>query len=188
MQHPSRTARILLGAAAVAVALLLWLVVIPAGAPGELIEVVRRRARIGDAAMPALAALFIALGGGVLVFERGGPPILRTVPVWPTLFAAVVAAASLAFLYVGDALVALMRNVRPDLAEFRSLRTTLPWAWAPFVIGGAIVVAPLVIASEGLHVRRWLAAFAYGAVVALAIAAFLTLPFEDVLIPPQGDL
>jgi len=188
MPHPSRSARVMLGAAAIAVALLLWLIVIPAGAPGDMIEVVRRRARIGDSAMPSLAALFIALGGLVLVFERGGPPITRAVPVWPLLFAAVITAASLAFLHVGDGLVALMRTVWPDLADFRSLRTTLPWAWVPFVLGGALLVAPLMIASEHLHARRWPAAFAYGALVALAIATFLTLPFEDVLIPPQGDL
>jgi hypothetical protein len=178
----------MLGAGAIAVALALWLIIIPAGAPGEMIEVVRRRARIGDAAMPALAALFIAFGGLVLVFERGGTPILRAVPVWPALFAAVIAVASLAFLHVGDGIVAVARMVWPDLSDFRSLRMTLPWAWVPFIIGGALLIAPLVIASERLPARRGLAAFGFGAAVALAVAAFLTLPFEDVLIPPQGDL
>lgn len=188
MLHPNKSARVMLGATAIAVALLLWLVVIPAGAPGEMIEVVRRRARIGDSAMPSLAALFIALGGLVLILERGGPPFLKAVPVWPLIFATVLTAASLAFLHVGDGLVSLMRAVWPDLSDFRALRMTLPWAWVPFLIGGAVLVAPLVIATEHLPVRRWPAAFAYGAIVAFAIAAFLTLPFEDVLIPPQGDL
>ena len=45
-----------------------------------------------------------------------------------------------------------------------------PGAWVPFVLGGALLVAPLMIASEHLHARRWPAAFAYGALVALAIA------------------
>jgi len=70
-------------------------------------------------------------------------------------------------------------------AEYRLLRTTAPWKWIGFALGGVTLVTGTIAAIERrLTLRAWL--IGIGA-VALLIAVF-DLPFDDLLLPPNGDV
>ena len=84
----------------------------------------------------------------------------------------------------GLALV-VMRFAGPLAAElaagdYRPLRDDPPWKYIGFVAGGALLIFSL----NALVERRLALAIA----IALALALAWDLPFEDLLLPPNGDV
>ena len=87
--------------------------------------------------------------------------------------------------------MALMRWAGPALVEaitdteYRPLRDTAPWKYVGFVMGGTTMILSLIVLVERrLRWSRVLIALA----VTLFLAAFYDLPFEDLLLPPNGDV
>lgn len=162
-------------------AIFLW---IPADSGSGLIETVRRQTRVGDALGPTVAASFI-LFGGVLILLR---PATSSARLLGENIAYILA------LLVGFAVcIALMRWTAPLFvqmtygieADYRPLRDTAPWKYLGFAAGGWTMVFGMIAIAE----RRtsWRAAIiAAGAV--LGLIAIYDLPFDDLLLPPNGDV
>jgi len=68
---------------------------------------------------------------------------------------------------------------------YRPLRDTLPWKFTGFLAGGTVMIWTLsALADGGWSWRRLGAAF----LITLVIGAVFDLPFEDLVLPPNGDL
>lgn len=158
----------------------LW---VPLDVETGLIEKVRRRVTIGDALAPTVAAAFIGLGGLLLMLApgRNGDERLsgRNLRFLALLLSGLVAALLL-MRWAGPLAVAVL-----DAGEYRLLRDTAPWKWIGFALGGFALVAGLIVWIEG---RLSLRALLVAAGAVLALIAVFDLPFEDLLLPPNGDV
>lgn len=179
----SERANLILGLSAVIVGLGIAFVWVPADVDTGLIEKVRRQVAIGDAFAPTIAASFIVLGGSlVALFES--PSNARHITPANLGFLAVL------LLTIGVSF-AIMRYLGPAIAEvltddgYRPLRDTVPWKYIGFLAGGAGMIASLISLIEGRLTRR---AVLVGLGAAIALVAIYDLPFDDLLLPPNGDV
>ncbi len=183
MQSHSRS-NLYLGLAFLVFAGLVAFVWVPLDVESGLIEKVRRRIAIGDALAPTVAAFFIGLGGlMLLLFERNAPdqPRLDTTTFsYIGIQIAVMVTGFLIMLYAGPLAVALFGGE----AEYRLLRDTVPWKYTGYLIGGVFIVTGLISQVEGrLKWRNVL----IGIFVVVVLITIYDLPFEDLLLPPNGD-
>ncbi|MEM9059378.1 MAG: hypothetical protein AAGD13_02855 [Pseudomonadota bacterium] len=146
-----------------------------------LIERIRGRSTIGDALAPAVAGTIVALSGLWLVLTAKSARWL----VLPNLFFLLTLVATLLVA------LSLMRWAGPGLVEFvtgadyRPQRDTIPWKYAGFFLGGVVMITTLIFLVERrLHWSR--IAIAIG--VTLGLAFLYDFPFEDLLLPPNGDV
>ena len=169
----------------VALALGLFIALYWAGADSEtgLVERVRGRNNIGDALAPTVAAVLLAVAGLWLVLAPGPRADVTLGPAsWAFLaaLAAVLCGALLLMRWGGPALVEALSG-----ADYRPLRDTFPWKYAGFILGGTTMIAGLIWLVE----RRWRwSRLALALAVSVALALFYDLPFEDLLLPPNGDV
>ncbi|MEM6825256.1 MAG: hypothetical protein AAGB18_02235 [Pseudomonadota bacterium] len=181
---PRNSADTSLAILAIVGALLALAVWIPADSASGLIETVRRQTRVGDALGPTVAAGFILLGG-ILVLLRPVPSTARVV---------LGNLRYLAVLILGFAIcIGLMRWTGPlavlamadETETYRNLRDTVPWKYLGFLAGGWLLVFSMI----SLGARRISGRAAFLALLAcLALIAVYDLPFDDLLLPPNGDV
>lgn len=146
-----------------------------------LFERVRGRSSVGDALAPTVAGTILALAGAWLALTAGAEQRLTT-----RNFGYVAALGACLILSLG-----LMRWGGPILvemitgAEYRPLRDTPPWKYFGFILGGTCLVALLISLVEGqVRLSRVLIAI----LVSLGLALFYDVPFEDLILPPNGDV
>ena len=148
-----------------------------------LVEKVRGRWTLGDALAPTVAGtLLIAAGGALLAgaLRRPAPPSMRRSNLG--YLASFVACTGLALV--------VMRFAGPLAAEltvgdYRPLRNEIPWKYIGFVAGGGLLVFSLsALVERRLGITRLVLAIA----IALVLALLYDLPFEDLLLPPNGDV
>lgn len=163
-----------------AFALLLIFVWIPWDTGSGLVEKVRRKYIIGDALGPTVAGVVIALGALLaLLRPTGNRAFTRQNAFWM---------AKLLGLFV--LALTLMRVAGPMAASgleggYRPLRATLPWNYIGFLAGGTVMIGAL----TGLAAKRFsLRDFAIGFAASLAIALLYDIPFDDLILPPNGDV
>ena len=183
-EQSTRT-NLFLGIGVLIAALLIAFVWIPMDVESGIFEKVRRRLQIGDAFAPTLAAALLGLGGLLLILEsiRAKSPL--KIGSHSLFYLAILALITIAFVtiltWTGPLLVALFAG---EGAEYRLLRDTPPWKYAGFVVGGTFLVAALI----GFIERRlsW-----QGVIIGLAASFLMILlydvPFDDLLLPPNGD-
>ena len=82
--------------------------------------------------------------------------------------------------YTGPIAVALFT----DGQEYRLLRNEVPWKYLGFALGGTCVVTGLIALVER---KVSLRAAAFGVFCGAVIIAAYDLPFDDLLLPPNGD-
>lgn len=161
------------------VALAVW---VPLDTETGLVEKLRRGVRIGDAMLPALALGFVIFGGvlAILVPNEDAPKLSFE------------NASFLAKLLLMIALsLAVMRWAGPLVTEiagagdYRALRDTAPWKYAGFVVGGTLFVAGLMALVEGRVSGRGVL---IGLLSAVVLVVLYDLPFDDLLLPPNGDV
>jgi len=70
-------------------------------------------------------------------------------------------------------------------AQYRLLRDTAPWKYFGFIAGGLWLIISLIVLNE--RRLRWQHILIALAAV-LVLIAFYDLPFEDLLLPPNGDV
>ena len=161
-------------------ALLLIFVWIPLDTGTGLVEKVRRKFVIGDALGPTVAGVVIAIGAALAMLRpTGNQGLSRTNIVW---------LASLLGLFVVS--LAVMRYAGPIAASgleggYRPLRATAPWSYIGFLLGGTILIGGLTgLATKTYSFRD----FAIGFAATLVIALLYDVPFDDLILPPNGDL
>ncbi len=158
---------------------------VPLDTETGLIEKVRRQTNVGDALAPTVAAFFIGLGSLLLLlFERKNPNQARPGLANLTFIGFQVAVLIFGFLimlYSGPIAVSLIDGE----TEYRLLRDTAPWKYVGYFLGGTFIVSGLISQAEGRFSVR---SVVIGICVVLALIAIYDLPFEDLLLPPNGDV
>lgn len=178
-----RRTSLVLGLLVLAFAIFVALVWVPMVSASGMIENVRRRVVIDDALAPTLAAVFLGLGGLlVALFERDETP-------WQITRQNLGYLAAILLILIAS--FAVMRWLGPFVAGalteegYRTLRDTAPWKYLGFLVGGAGMIAGMIIYVEGQFTLR---SVLIGLATALALIAVYDLPFDDLLLPPNGDV
>ncbi|MCP5074151.1 MAG: hypothetical protein GY947_12780 [Rhodobacteraceae bacterium] len=170
-------------------ALLLLFVWIPLDTETGWIEKVRRQVTIGDSLAPSVAALFLLVGGFILiVVERKSPdqPQATGANMRFVFSVMLILFISLAIMrYCGPLLVLMVNMFSSEPLEYRLLRDTVPWKYAGYFPGGIVMIAGLIGLIEG---RLTIRAVAISAIAVMALIAIYDLPFDDLLLPPNGDV
>ena len=179
----------ILGLVIVAFALFTVTVWIPLDTDTGLVEEIRRQVTIGDALAPSIAGVFLLLGGAMLIlFERKAPdrPALNISSLGFIASIALLLVVSLFVMrFAGPGLVALVNLFVDAPMEYRLLRDSIPWKYVGYFSGGTILLTGMIsLVEERLTGRTVLAAV--GAVIILII--IYDLPFDDLLLPPNGDV
>lgn len=161
-------------------AIALVLVWVPLDTGTGLVEKVRRKFEIGDALGPTVAGAVIAIGAAMVLFQPGqGPALTPKNAIWLAWLVGLFAVSLLLMRYAGPVAFAWTES------GYRPLRATAPWNYIGFLLGGTVLVGGLTgIAMRRLSMRD----FAIGFVAALIIALLYDLPFDDLILPPNGDV
>ena len=178
-----------LGLATVAFGLLALLLWIPMDTETGILERVRTRIEIGDALAPSAAAAVMVLAGLLLLIQetrRPGPigPAIASLHHLLVLLAIFACGFGL-MRWSGPAVVGAYSLLFQDLESYRNLRDTAPWKFVGYLLGGTFLIWMLMGWAESKLTRKQLAV---AVTASLALAAIFDLPFEDLLLPPNGDV
>ena len=69
--------------------------------------------------------------------------------------------------------------------DYRPLRATPPWHYIGFLVGGTILIGGLTSLVEQ---RLSAHSFVIGFIATLVVALLYDLPFDDLILPPNGDV
>ena len=179
LNHPDR----ILGLICILFALVLIFLWAPTDSGSWIVEKVRRKWRIGDAAAPVFAGTIFLVAGLLLLIQKTAVDAPR-LDGKHLRFLAVVTGIIVAGLVLMRWTGPLAADLFSDI-EYRLLRDTVPWKYLGFAPGGFLIVAGLIIFVEGrLSLRAiWIGVFAVTAIITL-----YDLPFDDLLLPPNGDV
>lgn len=162
---------------------------IPVDVETGLVEKVRGRFKIGDSLAPTVAVGFIFIGGVLLViFERraSDQPIIQSSQVkFIAMLMAILLVSVLIMRFAGPLTVAASNQLLSETHEYRLLRTSFPWKYVGFVLGGVIMIIGIMSLIEK---RITLKAIITAVVAVLIIILVFDIPFDDLLIPPNGDV
>ena len=169
--------------------LVLIFVWIPLDTDSGIVEKIRRQVTIGDALAPTIAGVFLLIGGSILVlFERHAseqPDFDRASFGFFVKVLALLAVSLLIIRYAGPAAVAVAGLFTDTPLEYRLLRDTVPWKYIGFFFGGTLMISGLIGLIEG---RVSLRTALIGVVAVLVMIAIYDWPFDDLLLPPNGDV
>ncbi len=160
---------------------------IPLDSSTGFIEKVRRQITIGDALAPTVACGFILLGAVLLLLERNqknpGTSDWQHIRFGAMLLSLLLC--SFVIMWQAGPLVVKLHNwINNDTLQYRLLRDTVPWKYSGFVSGGVIAIAGTICLTE----RRFSLRALVVAIVAVAVMILIyDLPFDDLLLPPNGD-
>ncbi|THH36678.1 hypothetical protein E4Z66_06925 [Aliishimia ponticola] len=190
MDDPKRGSRANRSVALVCLAIAVVMVVIwiPMDVDTGLIEQVRRRVTIGDSLAPTVAAGVIGLGALILLIggERVPSGSLSGANLWFIALLLVCFAVGFALMrWTGPAAVWVANTFTGQDLDYRPLRDTAPWKYLGFVAGCTFVIAALISAVQG---RLTLQALLVGLGASLAMIAVFDWPFDNLLLPPNGDV
>ncbi len=167
--------------------LLFW---IPADIESGVVETFRRRVIIGDALAPTVVALaMLAVAGLFAASElvrprRESAPFDRQSALFIVRVAAAIGAGLALMVYTGPLTVDAINALGGEIGSYRQLRDTVPYKYLGYLAGGAVMVGGIVAAVE----QRLARSAAVAAVLAVLVHIVLyDLPFDDVLLPPNGD-
>ncbi|WP_147127071.1 hypothetical protein [Shimia ponticola] len=163
-----------------AFALLVIFVWAPMDTDTGIVERVRRKFVIGDALGPTVAGAVIAIGALLLLLRPGTDRALSHENLlWIVALCALFAIALWLMRYAGPVALAWSES------GYRPLRATAPWHYIGFLLGGTVLVGGLTgLAKRKLSIRD----FAIGFAASLVIALMYDLPFDDLILPPNGDV
>ncbi len=178
----------LLGLLCIVFALVLIAIWVPLDTETGITEQMRRHVAIGDALAPTVAGLFILVGGVMLALQsapdEGKPISQRNLAFLLRLLVLLIVSTSL-MRWSGPLAVAVSNAVTGNELSYRLLRDTVPWKYIGFTIGGMTLVAGLIALVEGrLSLRTVLISLA----TVIVLIALYDLPFDDLLLPPNGDV
>lgn len=187
LQRPSR-ANLYLSMGSVAFALLLALVWVRYDSGSGLILKVRRQVTIGDALAPTMAAVIIGLGGILLFFQSKDadqPRLSARNTAFLLRFLLILVVGFALMRWTGPFAIWVANIITDADLTYRALRGTAPWKYLGFFIGGTFLITTLIASTEGRLTRR---NTMIGVVAILALIALYDLPFDDLQLPPNGDV
>lgn len=178
-----------IGLICIVFAVTLIFVWIPLDTDSGIVEKVRGRFNIGDALAPTVAACFVLVGSILLlVLERKDalqPAMDRSHLTFITSLIAVATISLLVMRFAGPVFADIANQFRAEPIEYRLLRATPGWKHLGFVLGGVMMVTGIIaIVERGLS-RRGLLTAVLAVVVMILV---FDVPFEDILLPPNGDV
>ena len=138
---------------------------------------------------PVLALCIMLFGGAWLMLSTNRTIIGKiAAPARAILMFLVIVGTSLLLMrFTGPVMVWLAEAVGVVEAGtgYRPLRDTLPWKFTGFLAGGTMMIWALSAYADNKWSWRRLV---IGFLIALVIGAAFDLPFEDLILPPNGDL
>lgn len=173
----------LLGTLCVIFAVVFAFLWIPFDIDSGIVETKRGKFVIGDSLAPALSATVFFVTGILLLL--GGKPENATGITWQNFkflgaILALVAIGLLVLRFAGPLITSLVSD-----ESYRTLRNTTPYKHIGFVLGGTFMVSGLISLVEARVSWR---AVIIGIVASLGIILLYDVPFEDLLLPPNGDV
>ena len=178
----------LLGALFLFLALVTLFVWIPLDIDTGLVERVRRRNIIGDSLGPVAAMILIGCAAFTLMRSSQNSPMvseLRITLMHFGFYIAVFAVTLLVMRLLGPWLIMAVDMGTQTELSYRNLRNIWPLKYVGYVAGGTILLSALShFMDQSVTLRRIFLFFA----ISLGIALFFDLPFEDILLPPNGDV
>jgi hypothetical protein len=183
MHKPNINSDFLLGIGGLVAGCLILFVWVPLDVETGLIEKVRSRIVIGDSLAPSLAALALIVAGLMLMIQsfrtRGSVELSRHSLKYVGLILAILGLSMAVMRWVGPI------GAHVGNADYRSLRDTVPWKYIGYFLGGSTMVFGLISMIEG-RLRWRILIISVLAVIALMLV--YDLPFENLLLPPNGDV
>ena len=185
MNALARTQDIVVACVGIGLALVVLFIWIPSDISTGIIDVWRRNVRIGDAMLPTFAAIGILLASGAIGLRavlRLGQSSFRKIELrFLCWCVAILTVAMALMMWTGPLLASIWSD---ESAGYRVLRAQSPWKYAGFIVGGFVLVYAFI--SFANHRFSW--RFGTIALIAtVAIAAFYDLPFNNLILPPNGD-
>lgn len=186
-----RTSRnnLYLGIFVLGFAVVLLAIWIPLDTQTGIIEKVRRQVVIGDALAPTVAALFLIIGGVLLVLtERNAPDQPKpagSAIAFTAILLAIICVNLIVMRFAGPITVSLINALQGGELEYRLLRDTAPWKYIGFFFGGTMMISGMITVVEGRFSPKALVA---GILAVIAMIVIYDVPFDDLLLPPNGDV
>lgn len=151
----------------------------------------RRQTYIGDAMLPMVAGAGIAICAAthlILSYLRRrddkDAPFDRLTGLFFLVFLGIVAASFMLMFWSGPAALALFGPTGDEPVTYRQMRSTAPWKYVGFVIGGFVMVFGITSLIEG----KFSARRALTSILAVAVLILIfDVPFDTILLPPNGD-
>jgi hypothetical protein len=168
------------------VAVLLW---VPADTGTGIVEKVRGSYLIGDAMAPTLAFSLLVLAGVILMIESSYKSSAATLS-WNNLsyllIALAICAVSLLMMrWAGPLATWLVGQLSGEDLSYRLLRDEVPWKYIGYLLGGTLMVSGFIFLMDK---KASVYALGVGLLCSVAMIAFYDLPFDNLLLPPNGDL
>ena len=164
------------------------LVWVPLDSASGMIVKVRRQVNIGDALAPTLAACVIGLGALLMLLERERgqtPAVTRKNLTFVMRLGLVLFVGFFIMRWGGEAAVWIARQFGNADLSYRSLRDTAPWKYIGFFFGGTFIITTFIAFSQD---RLTSGAVLLGVLATVALILCYDLPFDDLLLPPNGDV
>ena len=179
----SFNADFLIGLGVLMAGCLILFVWIPLDVETGLIEKVRSQVTIGDALAPSLAASVLIVGGLLLIVQSfrtlGGTDLSWNSLIFLVLLLALLGLSMAVMRWAGPFTAYLLN------ADYRSLRDTVPWKYIGYFLGGIIMIFGFISLME--RRLRW-RTLIISILAVLFLIIVYDLPFENLLLPPNGDV
>ena len=163
---------------------------IPADVESGVVETFRRRTVIGDAMAPTAVAIGMAAAAvllsvsGFLKPRREQAAFDGQSALFVVQLAGVIVAGLAAMTYTGPLAVDAVNALGGAIGSYRELRDTVPYKYLGYLLGGAVIVGGAIAVVE----QRLTRGAAVAAVIAtVALIVLYDVPFDDLLLPPNGD-
>lgn len=185
-----RNPNLAVGIIAAAIGCIVLFVWIPADVETGLIEKVRSQVSIGDSLAPSLAACIVILAGLILTAQSligRGEVNLTINNIKYLALLAISITISLNLIYWSGSFIveiAQMLGLLEEDLNYRALRDTIPWKFTGYILGGVFMVCSLISFME--HKLSYKAIF-IAIVAVLVLIVIYDVPFDNIVLPPNGD-
>ena len=183
-----------LAVAAVVSAALTLGIWIPNDIESGLVETFRRQTTIGDAMAPTMLAtgiFIVALAMGLISWLRSRfgykerqVGLDRLSIEFLFRLAAVIVLGLLLIPYCGPLSVDLINALGGEIGSYRVLRDTVPYKYIGYFLGGFVMIFGIIWLIEQRPTRS---AALVSLVAVIVLIVLYDLPFDDLLLPPNGD-
>ena len=174
-----------------ALTLFVW---IPNDVETAIVETFRRRTTIGDAMAPTLAAAAILacsviMGIFAILRARKGNRLAEAGPdrrsyIFLLRLAMVIGLSLGLMVCAGPLAVELINGLFGESETYRQLKATFPYKYLGYLLGGFVMVTGVIQVVENRFSRSavWVSVIAV-----LALIILYDVPFNNLLLPPNGD-